>query len=96
MRRTGLAVAMLLLTLSALAAAALGLSEADVRTSVHEPCVASVGLPFVIVEVTGADALRRARPDPDGLAALEAGVEAYDLFSGRRDGCIKAVLSPNG
>jgi 2-desacetyl-2-hydroxyethyl bacteriochlorophyllide A dehydrogenase len=28
--------------------------------------------------------------------ALEAGVEAYDLFSGRRDGCIKAVLSPNG
>ena len=27
---------------------------------------------------------------------LEAGVEAYDLFSGRRDGCIKAVLEPGG
>jgi trans-2,3-dihydro-3-hydroxyanthranilate isomerase len=49
-------------------AAALGLAPHDVVTAAHPPRVASVGLPFIVVEVTGLDVLARARAD---VAALE-------------------------
>ena len=45
------------------AAACLSLSAADIRTDRHQPLIASVGLPFLIVEVASREALRRARPD---------------------------------
>src|SRR3954469_14177387 len=45
------------------AAACLSLSASDVKTDRHPPQIASVGLPFLIVELTSREALRRARPD---------------------------------
>jgi trans-2,3-dihydro-3-hydroxyanthranilate isomerase len=45
------------------AAAILSLSASDVRTDRHPPQVASVGLPFLIVEVASREAVKRAKPD---------------------------------
>lgn len=45
------------------AAACLSLSSNEIRTATHAPQVISVGLPFLVVEVTSRDALRRAKPD---------------------------------
>jgi trans-2,3-dihydro-3-hydroxyanthranilate isomerase len=45
------------------AAACLTLSPSEIRAAAHAPQVLSVGLPFLVVEVSGRDALRRARPD---------------------------------
>lgn len=44
-------------------AACVGLTEADVRTALHAPVVASVGLAFVFAELHGIEALNRAAPD---------------------------------
>jgi trans-2,3-dihydro-3-hydroxyanthranilate isomerase len=51
-------------------AACLSLSAADIRTDRHPPQIASVALPFVVVEVTSREALRRARPDAAGFARI--------------------------
>lgn len=45
------------------AAACVSLSVQEVSTSTHPPQVISVGLPFLAVEVTSRDALRRAKPN---------------------------------
>lgn len=45
------------------AAACLSLSAADVKTDRHPPQIASVGLPFLMVELASREALRRATPD---------------------------------
>jgi trans-2,3-dihydro-3-hydroxyanthranilate isomerase len=45
------------------AAACLSLLAADVKTDRHPPQVASVGLPFLMVELSSREALRRAKPD---------------------------------
>jgi trans-2,3-dihydro-3-hydroxyanthranilate isomerase len=50
------------------AAACLSLSAADVRTDRHRRLIASVGLPFLIVELTSREALRRAKADPAAFA----------------------------
>lgn len=56
-------------------AAALSLGSGDIATNVHAPVVASVGLPFLVVEVASSDALARARVDVPVLAALrDAGI----------------------
>jgi trans-2,3-dihydro-3-hydroxyanthranilate isomerase len=44
-------------------AAILSLSESDIKTDRHPPQIASVGLPFLMVEVASREALRRAKPD---------------------------------
>ena len=54
-------------------AAAACLTEADIVTTAHAPLVASVGLPFVMAELTGREALARARPDLAVFEALVAG-----------------------
>lgn len=46
------------------AAACLSLSPDEIATSTHPPQVISVGLPFLTVEVTSREALRRAKPNP--------------------------------
>ncbi|MBX9596400.1 MAG: PhzF family phenazine biosynthesis protein [Roseomonas sp.] len=51
------------------AAALLSVRTQDVRTDTHGPEVASVGLPFLVVELASREALRRAKPD---LAAYGA------------------------
>ena len=50
-------------------AACVGLVEADLVLAAHPPTFASVGLPFVFVEVRP-DALARARPDPGAFRSL--------------------------
>ena len=45
------------------AAACLSLSANDVKTDRHRPQIASVGLPFLMVELSSREALRRAKPD---------------------------------
>jgi trans-2,3-dihydro-3-hydroxyanthranilate isomerase len=50
------------------AAACISLSAADIRTDRHPPLIASVGLPFLMVEVASREALRRARPDAAAFA----------------------------
>ncbi len=55
-----------------LAAAALSLAPADVLSTTHPPRVASVGLPFLFVELRGREALSRAASHPDGLASLRS------------------------
>ena len=50
------------------AAACLSLSPADVKTDRHAPQIASVGLPFLIVELASREALRRAKPDAAAFA----------------------------
>lgn len=57
---------------AARAARLLQVREEDVLTSVHEPRVASVGLPFLIVELSGRDALQRACADAAAFADLRA------------------------
>jgi trans-2,3-dihydro-3-hydroxyanthranilate isomerase len=42
------------------AADCLGLTASEIRVDDHAPCVASVGLPFLVVELASRDALRRA------------------------------------
>jgi trans-2,3-dihydro-3-hydroxyanthranilate isomerase len=50
------------------AAACISLSAAEIRTDRHPPLIASVGLPFLMVEVGSREALRRARPDAAAFA----------------------------
>jgi trans-2,3-dihydro-3-hydroxyanthranilate isomerase len=52
------------------AAACLSLSAADIRTDRHQPLIASVGLPFLIVELASREALRRARPDAEAFSRI--------------------------
>ncbi len=52
-----------------LVASALSLDARDIAAT-HEPQVASVGLPFVMVELANLSALRRARVDPSGFDAI--------------------------
>ena len=42
-------------------AAAIGLTSTDIRTDGHAPTVASVGLPFVVAELSSCEALERSR-----------------------------------
>jgi trans-2,3-dihydro-3-hydroxyanthranilate isomerase len=55
---------------AAQAAACLSLSAADVRADRHPPLIASVGLPFLMVELTSREALKRARPDATAFARI--------------------------
>jgi len=49
-----------------LAAACLSLNPEDIQSNIHEPQVLSVGLPFLVVELTSREALRRATPSRTG------------------------------
>ncbi len=51
-------------------AAAVSLAERDVVTATHRPQVASVGLPFLVAELTDRRALERARVNLEALEAL--------------------------
>ncbi len=71
------------------AAACLSLRPEDIRTDAHAPEVASVGLPFLIVELATRDALRRARPDRaayDAWLPLDGAVSIY-TYTREADDC---------
>ena len=53
-------------------AACAGLDPSDIETRAHTPLVASVGLPFVIAELTGVEALSRAAPNLGAFRAARA------------------------
>ena len=57
---------------ASVAAAVLSLESGDIRTAIHPPREASVGLPFLIVELTSRDALERARINPVRLDELHS------------------------
>lgn len=61
-------------------AACLSLTADDVLIDAHPPLVASVGLPFLVVELASRDALRRCVPDLvafKGLLPLDGAVSIY-------------------
>jgi trans-2,3-dihydro-3-hydroxyanthranilate isomerase len=70
-----------------LLANALSLRPDDVIGTVHEPVMASVGLPFVVAELRNREALERARPITEGFERLVAeGVEPSDTHVYVRSG----------
>ncbi len=52
------------------AAACASLSPADIKTDCHRPQIASVGLPFLVVELASREALQNARPDAAAFARV--------------------------
>lgn len=61
-------------------AACLSLEASDIRTETHMPLVASVGLPFLVVELATREALRRCVPNLQGFRAvlpLDGAVSVY-------------------
>ena len=68
-------------------AASVSLDAADIVTNRHAPLMASVGLPFLMVEVASRAALARARPDIAALATLlpdthSEGIHLYTRVTG--------------
>src|SRR6516162_9041779 len=62
------------------AAACLSLNLGNIRSDAHKPQVLSVGLPFLVVELTSRDALRRATPNRaayDQFLPLDGGRSVY-------------------
>ena len=53
-------------------ARALSLVPRDIRTATHSPCVASVGLPFVIAEMANLEALQRIRTNIQELESMRS------------------------
>ena len=53
-------------------AVAAGLAASDVLCTTHPPQLVSVGLAFLVAELRDVDALRRLRPNFDGLVNLES------------------------
>jgi trans-2,3-dihydro-3-hydroxyanthranilate isomerase len=67
------------------AAACLGLTPDDVRSDAHRPQIVSVGLPFLVVELTSRIALRRARPDRGAYDAVLPLDGARSVYAYTRD-----------
>ena len=67
------------------AAACISLRTADIISDGHAPRVASVGLPFLMVEVASRDALRRAKPGAAGFAQTFPRVGSDAVYFYTRD-----------
>jgi trans-2,3-dihydro-3-hydroxyanthranilate isomerase len=67
------------------AAATVALSAADIRTDRHPPQIVSVGMPFLVVEVSSRDALQRARPDAAAFAQALPCDGAFAVYFYTRD-----------
>ena len=76
------------------AARALGLAPDDILLSEHAPQVVSVGLIFLVVQLASRDALRRARPDPAGYAALLPLDGARSIYAYTTDCGAETPLGP--
>jgi trans-2,3-dihydro-3-hydroxyanthranilate isomerase len=85
---------------AASAAACLGLDAAEIVTSSHQPQVASVGLPFLCVELRDRAALAKASPRAELFASVlpPVGTDAIMLYVGdqaRGPGALRArMFSP--
>jgi trans-2,3-dihydro-3-hydroxyanthranilate isomerase len=67
------------------AAAILSLSASDIKTDRHPPMIASVGLPFLIVEIASRDAVKRAKPDAAAFWKTFPAVGADAVYFYTRD-----------
>ncbi|HYW64217.1 MAG TPA: PhzF family phenazine biosynthesis protein [Bradyrhizobium sp.] len=67
------------------AASCLSLSAADIKLDQHPPRIFSVGLPFLIVELTQREALRSARPDAAAFARVLPTDGARSIYFYTRD-----------
>jgi trans-2,3-dihydro-3-hydroxyanthranilate isomerase len=67
------------------AAAILSLPASDIRTDRHPPQIASVGLPFLIVEVASREAVRLAKPDAAAFWKTFPAVGADAVYFYTRD-----------
>lgn len=77
------------------AAACLGIPAREIATSNHPPQVISVGLPFLTIELTSRDALRRAQPDAAAHKRIlpPLGVDAvYAYVRGQQFGHLHARM----
>lgn len=66
-------------------AACLSLTAEDIRTDTHNPVVASVGLPFLVVELVSREALRRCVPNLQGFRAVLPLDGAVSVYAYTRD-----------
>ena len=65
-----------------------GLHPEDVSTRTHAPVFASLGTPYVLIEVADDAALRRARPVADAFLAASGGdTERLAIYLYLREGC---------
>lgn len=67
------------------AASILSLSVADIKIDRHPPMIASVGLPFLIVEIASRDAVKRAKPDATAFWKTFPAVGADAVYFYTRD-----------
>ena len=67
------------------AAAILSLSASDIRADRHPPVIASVGLPFLIVEIASREAVKRAKPDAAAFWTTFPAVGADAVYFYTRD-----------
>lgn len=67
------------------AAACLSLSTGDVKTDRHVPHVVSVGLPFLVVELTSRQALKHAKPNAEAFARTFPAVGSDAVYFYTRD-----------
>jgi len=67
------------------AAAILSLSASDIKTDRHPPMIASVGLPFLIVEIASREAVKRAKPDAAAFWKTLPAVGADAVYFYTRD-----------
>ena len=62
------------------AASLFGLSAEDIVTATHEPVVASVGMPFLVMEIATREALHRSQPDATRYAAVLPQAGAFSVY----------------
>ncbi len=70
-------------------AASVGLGLDKIRADRHRPIIASVGLPFVLAEISTEDALSAIQTNTDAFRAFDSQwptANHYDLFAYTRDG----------
>jgi trans-2,3-dihydro-3-hydroxyanthranilate isomerase len=67
------------------AAAILSLPASDIRTERHPPQIASVGLPFLIVEIASREAVKRAKPEAAAFWKTFPAVGADAVYFYTRD-----------
>lgn len=74
-------------------AASLSLTAGDITLGLHAPRIASVGLPFLVVEIASRDALAWARPKEEAFARIlpADGADAIYLYCRELDGRDGAV-----
>jgi trans-2,3-dihydro-3-hydroxyanthranilate isomerase len=66
-------------------AACISLAAADIKTDRHPPQIVSVGMPFLVAEVSSRDALRRAMPDAAAFARTLPCDGAFAVYFYTRD-----------